>query len=107
MLFNSLDFAIFFPVVTVAYYLLPSRYRPFLLLAASFYFYMAFIPVYVLILLVLITVDYFAGICIEGSQGHVRRVYLTLSILANVGMLSFFKYYNFLNDTLVALVHPL
>jgi hypothetical protein len=62
MLFNSGAFLIFFPVVTTTYFLLPHRFRWMLLLAASCYFYMAFIPKYILILAVTITVDYFAGL---------------------------------------------
>ena len=47
MLFNSLQFAIFFPVVTLLYFALPHRWRGALLLAASCLFYMAFVPAYI------------------------------------------------------------
>ncbi len=46
MLFNSFHFLVFFPVVTALYFALPHRMRWTLLLAASCYFYMAFIPIY-------------------------------------------------------------
>ncbi len=50
MLFNSIEFLIYFPVVVLVYFGLPFRYRWAWLLAASCYFYMAFIPVYILVL---------------------------------------------------------
>ncbi len=103
MLFNSFSFFIFFPVVTVAYFLLPHRYRWMLLLAASCYFYMAFIPVYILILVVTIIVDYVAGILIEDSTGKRRKFFLVASIVANLGVLAFFKYFNFFNTNIAEL----
>ncbi len=103
MLFNSAAFLIFFPVVTTAYFLLPHRFRWLLLLAASCYFYMAFIPKYILILAVTITVDYFAGLGLEKYEGRTKRWVLLASILTNIGMLAFFKYFNFANENLAQL----
>lgn len=103
MLFNSWQFAIYFIVVTAAYFALPYRARWVLLLAASCYFYMAFIPVYILILLFTILIDYGAGILIENAQGERRRFYLICSVIANVGVLAIFKYFNFLNGNFAAL----
>jgi alginate O-acetyltransferase complex protein AlgI len=102
MLFNSLHFAVFFPVVTALYFALPHRVRWLLLLAASCYFYMAFVPVYILILGFTIVVDYFAGILIAGSAGRTRRLFLILSLIANVGILAVFKYYDFFIGSLNA-----
>jgi alginate O-acetyltransferase complex protein AlgI len=104
MLFNSLRFLVFFPVVTALYFLSPHRFRWALLLAASIYFYMIFRPVYILILVFTILVDYTAGLLIESSEGTQRKRWLLASICANVGSLAFFKYYNFLNDTLRSLL---
>jgi alginate O-acetyltransferase complex protein AlgI len=98
MLFNSFQFLIFFPLVTLIYFLLPHRYRWLHLLLASCVFYMAFIPVYILILFITILIDYFAGLMIEASQGKKRKIYLALSIVANVSVLAIFKYYNFFID---------
>lgn len=103
MLFNSAAFLIFFPVVTTTYFLLPHRFRWVLLLAASCYFYMAFIPSYILILAVTITVDYFAGLGLEKFEGQKKRWVLIASIITNIGMLAFFKYFNFANENLAAL----
>ena len=103
MLFNSVAFLIFFPVVTTAYFLLPHRFRWMLLLGASCYFYMAFIPKYILILAITITVDYFAGLGLERFEGRKKRWTLMASILTNIGMLAFFKYFNFANENLAML----
>lgn len=105
MLFNSVAFFFFFVGVTLTYFLLPHKYRWALLLAASCYFYMAFVPVYILILAFTIVIDYFAGIYLEKSHGKTRKYYLIASLVANIGVLAFFKYYNFLNDNLTAFLH--
>jgi len=62
MLFNSLQFAIFFPIVTLLYFALPHRRRGAMLLVASCLFYMAFVPAYIVILFVTILVDYVAAL---------------------------------------------
>ena len=76
MLFNSIQFCFFFILVTTLYFILAHKYRWFLLLAASCYFYMVFVPIYILILGFTIVVDYFAGIYIERSQGKKRKLFL-------------------------------
>lgn len=105
MLFNSIQFFIFFIVVTGSYFALPHKYRWFLLLASSCYFYMAFVPVYILILGFTIVIDYFAGIYLEVNQGKKKKWFLIASLIANIGVLAIFKYYNFLNDNLSVLLH--
>jgi alginate O-acetyltransferase complex protein AlgI len=105
MLFNSLQFLGFFIIVTTAYFALPHKYRWFLLLASSCYFYMVFVPIYILILGFTIIVDYFAGILLENAEGKRKKYYLLASLVANIGVLAVFKYYNFLNDNLNTLLH--
>jgi alginate O-acetyltransferase complex protein AlgI len=100
LLFNSFEFLLFFPIVTVLFFLLPHKFRWFHLLAASCYFYMAFVPVYILILFFTIIIDYIAGICIESAEGKRRKVWLVMSLIANIGVLAYFKYYNFLVDNI-------
>jgi D-alanyl-lipoteichoic acid acyltransferase DltB (MBOAT superfamily) len=75
-----------------------------MLLAASCYFYMFFIPVYVLILGFTIIVDYYAGIYLEKIHGKKRKYFLVLSIVANISVLALFKYYNFLNDNITLIL---
>lgn len=100
MLFNSFEFLVFFVLVTSLYFALPHKYRWALLLGSSCYFYMAFVPVYILILGFTIVIDYIAGILIENSAGKKRKTFLLLSFIANIGILAVFKYYNFLNDAI-------
>lgn len=96
MLFNSINFLFFFIIVTTLYYILNHKYRWYLLLGASCYFYMAFVPIYILILLGTIIIDYFAGILIYRSLERKRKLYLYFSLIANIGVLAVFKYLNFL-----------
>ena len=100
MLFNSLQFLVFFGVVTLSYYSLKWRGRWVMLLLASCYFYMVFKPEYILILAVTIIVDYIAGIWIEQSEGKKRKQILVLSLISNVGFLAFYKYFNFFGQNI-------
>lgn len=100
MLFNSLAFLCFFPIVTLLYFSAPQRSRWALLLGASCLFYMAFVPAYILILGFTIVVDYFAGLLIASATGQRRKLWLGLSLLANIGVLAIFKYYGFARDNL-------
>jgi alginate O-acetyltransferase complex protein AlgI len=95
MLYNSLQFLVFFIVVTTLYFQLPWRGRWALLLGASCFFYMAFVPKYLLILGFTIVIDYIAGIQIERAQGFRRRLWLISSLAANISILAVFKYFNF------------
>lgn len=103
MLFNSLHFVLFFIVVTTLYYVLPHKLRIIMLLLVSCYFYMSFVPKYILILLFAITVDYFAGLYLERLEGKKRKLLLILSVLTNVGLLFVFKYFNFFNINIAKL----
>lgn len=95
MLFNSFEFLVFFAIVVISFFLLPHRWRWLHLLIASCIFYMAFIPIYILILFVTIIVDYIAGILIENATGAKRKMLLGLSLVTNIGILAVFKYFNF------------
>ncbi|MFN8321444.1 MAG: MBOAT family O-acyltransferase [Chitinophagales bacterium] len=103
MIFNSFEFLVFFVVVTTVFFLLPHRFRWFHLLAASIFFYSYFIPIYILVLFLTIIIDYFAGLQIERNQGKSRKYYLVLSLIANIGILAIFKYYNFFATNINAL----
>jgi alginate O-acetyltransferase complex protein AlgI len=103
MLFNSLEFALFFPIVVALYFLLAHRWRVGLLLAASCLFYMAFIPAYILILGITIGIDYAAGILLEKAEGRRRRAYLWVSIVATCLVLFVFKYFYFFTDTFIGM----
>lgn len=61
---------------------------------------MAFVPVYIFILGFTIVIDYFAGILLEKAEQKKKKIYLMASLAANLGVLSFFKYYNFINENI-------
>jgi len=105
MVFNSLQFLVFFGIVTSAYFLLAHKYRWALLLLASCYFYMAFVPIYLGILGLTIVIDYFAGIYLERFQGGAKKIFLACSLMANLGVLSIFKYYFFFTDNFNSLAN--
>ena len=66
---------------------------------------MAFVPIYILILGFTILIDYFSGIYIEKAIGKKRKLILLFSLIANIGVLAIFKYFNFLNENLSFLMH--
>lgn len=101
MLFNSLDYFFFLPAVVLLYYLLPQRLRWILIFVSSCLFYMAFIPKYILVLFAIIVIDYSAAIWMEKLHGKARKRLLLISLFANVGILAFFKYFGFANQTLI------
>ena len=101
MLFNSLQFALFFPLACGLYFLSPTRWRTALLLAASCYFYMAFIPAYILILFVTIIIDYTAGLYLETGSRKKRKAVLWVSIVATCVVLFVFKYFYFFTHAFV------
>ncbi len=104
MLFNSLQFLVFLPIVVLLYYLIPHKYRWFFLFAASCYFYASFIPVYLIILLSIILVDYFAAQAIARTQEkRKKKRYLIISILVTCSVLFVFKYFNFFSENVTAL----
>jgi alginate O-acetyltransferase complex protein AlgI len=104
MLFNSFQFLIFFIIVTTVYFAFHYKYRWLLLLTASCYFYMAFVPVYIFILGGTIVIDYIAGILIEQHTGRKRKIILITSLISNIGVLAVFKYYNFLIENITVLL---
>ncbi|MHA6250220.1 MBOAT family O-acyltransferase [Pontibacter sp. CAU 1760] len=102
MLFNSIEFFIFFPIVVILYFLTPPNRRWLLLLLASYYFYMSWKPAYAIILVVSTLVDYFCGRAMGNytdEEQHKRKPWLYLSLASNLGILLLFKYYNFFNDS--------
>ena len=100
MLFNSLQFLLFFPVVAGLYFAWPRRWRWALLLVASYYFYMCWKPEYVLLILASTVVDYCSGLKMsEAPDKRSRRPWLLLSLSANLGLLFAFKYWNFFADS--------
>jgi D-alanyl-lipoteichoic acid acyltransferase DltB (MBOAT superfamily) len=105
MLFNSLDYIIFLPLVVVAFYLIPHRFRWILLLAASYYFYMCWKWQYIFLILLSTMVDFYAGINIAKTPDRKKkRWFLMLSLTVNLGLLFFFKYFNFFTENTAMLL---
>jgi len=100
MLFNSLHFLIFFPLVVAAYFALPHRWRWAFLLAASYYFYMCWKAEYIVLIVLSTLIDYYAGIRMgEKDSRRERRKFLVLSLMSNLGLLFAFKYFNFFSES--------
>ncbi len=96
MSFADVRFLVFFPVVTALYVLLPQRYRWMFLLVASYFFYMLWRPEYGLLLALITVIDFTAAILIGRAHTEVqRRIFLIASLVANLGLLFYFKYLNF------------
>lgn len=114
MVFNSFEFLWLFPIVFCAYYLIASwkdlvcripAIGNYLLIAISYGLYIKWKPVYALILLGVTAITYFGALLIEKKQAFGKKKYLIYSGIILVTMpLAIFKYYNFLNDTLTALL---
>lgn len=105
MLFNSIAFLVFFPVVVLIYFLLPYKYRWFLLLIASYYFYMCWKVEYIILIFISTVVDYFVAIKMDACpEKKKKRKWLYLSLLVNLGFLFTFKYYNFVSSNINTLV---
>ncbi len=107
MLFNSLAFLIFFPLVVIVTLLLPMRYRWLWLLPASCFFYMYWKIEYGFLLLFTASIDYLAALAMPKASPAWRRLLLVISLVSNLAVLFFFKYFNFFNHNLQALFHSL
>ena len=108
MLFNSLHFLVFFPLVVGFYYALPPRWQAPLLLASSYYFYFSWRPSYTLLLAATTLLDYYSGVRMSRlGTPRQRRPWLYLSLASNLGTLFVFKYFNFFCDTAGALAATL
>jgi len=96
MLFNSLQFVVFFPTVVLLFFLLPHRFRWLLLLAASYVFYGAWKVEFLLLLIGSSVFDWLIGLGMSRqSTRQGRRPWLIASLVCQLGLLGFFKYYNF------------
>ena len=102
MSFVSIIFFIFLPVVLLLYFLLPKKLAPVFLLFASYYFYMSSEPYLIFIILGVTLVSYFASIGMEKVNNQKgRKAILISSIIVILGVLIFFKYFNFLIQSAV------
>lgn len=93
MLFNSLQFLVFFPFVTMLYFVLPKKLKNPCLLVASYFFYACWNPKYILLLFATTIVTYCGGLLLRSNARKLRLTVLSLVLLFNFGILFLFKYY--------------
>lgn len=97
MAFNTYQFLIFFPIVTVLYYLVPKKLKAVWLLVASYYFYMCWNPKYAVLILASTIITYLSGILLDKvEKTSVRKLIVAGSFVSNLGILVFFKYFSFI-----------
>jgi D-alanyl-lipoteichoic acid acyltransferase DltB (MBOAT superfamily) len=105
MLFNSIEFAIFLPIVFLAYWFIFSwniRFQNFFLLVSSYIFYGWWDWRFLSLLVASSTVDYLVGIGqLKSKKRLQKRLLLATSISVNIGLLGFFKYFNFFIESFV------
>ena len=100
MIFNSIDFLIFFPVVTLLYFVLPRRVRWVWLLVASYYFYMSWNPRYAVLIALSTVITWLSGLLIaragdipdERARTRRKKLWVAASFISNLAILFFFKY---------------
>lgn len=102
MLFNSLAFLLFFPIICLLYWGIPYRLRNTLLLLASYYFYMSWEPKYAILILFTSLTTWICGLNISKNSNH-KRLHLSICIVTNLLILFFFKYYNFVIDSICSI----
>ena len=110
MLFNSLQFLIFFPLVCIIYFTLKDNKSriPFLLIA-SYYFYMNWNPAYAILIFVSTLLTYLCGIFVEKykEDNGKKKLFLTISLIINFSILFVFKYFNFINESVFVILEHL
>lgn len=99
MLFNSIQYLLFLPIVVAAFWLLPRALRPLLLLVASYYFYMSWMASYGILLAALTLFNFFVGIALSANWLKQRRILFIAGIAGNLGCLMLYKYTNFFIET--------
>src|SRR4051794_6445255 len=103
MLFNTFHFAYFFAILFPLYWALPHRPQNYLLLAASYYFYACWDPKFLALLVLSTAMDFACGLAVDRiEEPRRRKLFVALSMALNLGMLGYFKYYNFFAESLHA-----
>lgn len=103
MVFSSIAFIFFFlPLFLIIYYILPFKFKNYVLLAASLVFYAWGEPIYIVLMIIASAVDYIDGRLMEHfkDRKNIKKLCLCFSIIINLSMLGFFKYANFLVENM-------
>ncbi len=104
MLFNSISFAIFLPIVFATYWCLPKRAQWVVLFAASYYFYMSWNVSYVTLILITTAVSYICALALERhTPARAKKICVSLALVVSLGILFVYKYFNFFFDGLNAI----
>lgn len=106
MLFNSLQYALFLPLVVLLYWLSPQKFRVPILLATSYLFYMSWRPVFIFLIVGLTVANYFLGLAIDRSKNN-KKAWLIGATVLNLATLAYFKYAYFLDDVARTIFKPL
>lgn len=105
MTFNSWEFLLFYPIVALLYFVLPKKLKWPMLLIASYYFYMCYQAELVFLILATTLISWAASFIIEKSENQaVRKICLTLTLLVCLGVLFFYKYFNFLAGSVTGII---
>jgi len=106
MLFNSLAYVGFLIIVFTLYWIIPDRFRWILIVIASYFFYMCSGPKYGLIIFGVTTVSYLSGRLLEKQENkRKRKAILSLTVIVCMGVLFFFKYFNFAAKNIIDLIN--
>lgn len=102
MLFNSVSFAVFLPIIFIIYWIVPKKWQWFVILISSYYFYMCWEPQYVILIFVITAISYLmAWLIYKSSENLISKIYLFVGIAICLGILFVYKYYNFFVENLV------
>lgn len=103
MVFNSLDFLIFFPIVVCIYFLIPQKMKWIWLLISSYYFYMSWNPQYAVLIATSTIITWLCGRYIGKAEKKVGKIYLMIGVVSNLSILFFFKYFAFFVRTVIGM----
>lgn len=108
MTFNSIDFLVFFPIVTMIFFIIPKRLRTFWLLITSYFFYMSWNPKYVALIAVSTVITFISGLLIEKTKGKQgKKLVVVASLISNLAILGIFKYTDFILQTFSGITNRL
>lgn len=110
MLFNSIEYLIFFPLVVLIYYVIPKKCRYIWLLLASYYFYMCWSPKYAVLIALSTVITYLSGLALDkantwGYRATLAKLIVILSCVSNLSILFFYKYFQWIVDNINNIFH--
>lgn len=106
MVFNSIEFIVFLIIVLPIYFLINKKYKSIVLLVSSYYFYMAWKPEYIILIIISTIFNYFIAKLIDKNKDiSIKKVYLLICIIFNLTLLFVFKYLNFMIESVNEIIH--